>query len=147
MPMSSSLYGSAASSSRASSSVTTRREKRCPRLEVLGRERLLDVEVVVEAVLDRRADAQLGVGEELLHGLGHHVRGGVAQDVQAVLGGDLDRLDLLAVRHLVREVLELPAHARGDDRTFAGEEVGGRSPRRHHALFPLGIAMDDHTDV
>jgi hypothetical protein len=64
-------------------------------LEILGRERPLDVEVVVEAVLDRRADAQLGLGEQLLHGLRHDVRGGVAQDVQAVGGGDLDGLDLL----------------------------------------------------
>ncbi len=58
-------------------------------LEVIGVEGLLDVEVVVEAVLDGRADAQLGFGEQLLHGLRHDVRGGVAQDGQAVLGGDL----------------------------------------------------------
>ena len=116
-------------------------------LEVLGRERLLDVEVVVEAVLDRRADAELGLGEQLLHGLRHDVRGGVAQDVEAVLGGDLDGLDVVAVPHLVREVLQLAGHARGDDRALAGEELGGRSARRHHALFPLGIALDDHTDV
>lgn len=75
-------------------------------LEVIGVERLLDVEVVVEAVLDRRADAELGLGEELLHGLRHHVRGGVAQDVQAVLAADLDGLDLVAVLDGVREVLE-----------------------------------------
>ena len=158
MPISSSLYGSSASSSRAASSVTTRREKRWPALldllhllldglEVLGREGLLDVEVVVEAVLDRRADAQLGLGEELLHGLRHDVRGGVAQDVETVLGGDLDGLDLVAVLHRVREVLELAADAGRDDGALAGEEVGRRSARRHHALFPLGIALDDHTDV
>ena len=40
----------------------------------------LDVEVVVEAVADRRADAELGLGVELLHGLGQHVRGRVPQD-------------------------------------------------------------------
>ena len=140
-PISSSLYGSSASSSRASSSVTTRRENRWPclidllhllldGLEVLGGERLLDVEVVVEAVLDRRADAELGLGEELLHGLGHDVRGGVAQDVQAVLGGDLDRLDLVAVRDLVREVLQL-ARRRGRRRSV-------RSPaKRSAAVVPV----------
>ena len=59
--------------SRASSSVTGRRREplallddlahpRLDLLEVLGVERLLDVEVVVEAVGDRRADAELGVG-------------------------------------------------------------------------------------
>ena len=115
-------------------------------LEILRRERPGDLEVVVEAVLDRRADAQLGLGEDLLHGLGHDVRGGVAQDVQAVLGGDLHGLHGLAVPDLVGEVLELSGHPRGDHRAFAGEEVGGRSARRHHALFPLGIALDDHTD-
>src|SRR4029453_2271068 len=33
-------------------------------LQILGPERLVDVEVVVEAVLDRRADAPLGPGEQ-----------------------------------------------------------------------------------
>ena len=75
--------------------------------EVLGHERGLDVEVVVEAVLDRRADAELRVGEELLHGLGHHVRGGVPQDVAAVLAVDRDALDLVAVGELVGEVAQL----------------------------------------
>ena len=127
-PISSSLYGSSASSSRAVLVGDHAAGEALPALldllhllldglEVLGRERLLDVEVVVEAVLDRRADAQLGLGEELLHGLRHDVRGGVAQDVQAVLGGDLDRLDLVAVRELVREVLQLAGHAGGDDRS------------------------------
>ena len=48
--------------------------------EVLGGEGPLGVEVVVEAVLDRRADAELGAGEQLLHGLGQHVRGRVPDD-------------------------------------------------------------------
>ena len=56
-------------------------------LEVLRSERLLDVEVEVETVRDVRADAQLGARPQLLHGLGHDVGGGVAQDVQAVLLG------------------------------------------------------------
>lgn len=116
-------------------------------LEVIGGEGLRDVEVVVEAVPDRRADAQLGLGEELLHGLRHDVRGRVAQDVQAVLGGDLHRLDALTVPHLVGEVLQFIGDARGDDGALAGEELRRRSARGHHALVPLGIALDDHTDV
>ena len=39
------------------------------------------VEVVVEAVLDRRPDRELGAGEQLRHGLRHHVGRGVAQHV------------------------------------------------------------------
>jgi hypothetical protein len=54
---------------------------------------------------------------------------------------------VLAVGEHVRQIPELAAHARGDDRALAGEEVGSRSARRHHAFFPLGIALDDHTDV
>ncbi|CAM5299714.1 hypothetical protein SRIMM317S_02549 [Streptomyces rimosus subsp. rimosus] len=75
------------------------------------------------------------------------MRGGVPQDVQAVLAGDLDGLDLVALGELVREVLELSGDARGDDGALALEEVGGRSARGHHAFFPLGIALDGHTDV
>ena len=99
-PISSSLYGSPASSSarlvvgdhpageplallddlRASAS-------RCA-FRSSGVNGVLDVEVVVEAVLDRRADAELGVREQVLHRLGQHVRGGVPQDRAAVVAGD-----------------------------------------------------------
>ena len=61
--------------------------------EVVGLERLGDVEVVVEAVLDRRADAELGLREDVLHRLGEHVRGRVAQHVEPVRLVDRDRLD------------------------------------------------------
>ena len=61
--------------------------------QVLGLERLGDVEVVVEAVLDRRADAELGLGEDVLHRLGEHVRGGVPQHVEPVRRVQRDRLD------------------------------------------------------
>ena len=47
-------------------------------------------EVVVEAVLDRRADGVLGARVEVGDGLRHHVRGGVPQHLAAVgrVGGD-----------------------------------------------------------
>ena len=61
--------------------------------QVLGIERLGDVELVVEAVLDRRADAELRLGEDVLDRLGHHVRARVAQDAQPVGVGDHDGLD------------------------------------------------------
>ena len=59
-------------------------------LEVLGREGPLEGEVVVEAVLDHRADRDLGVGVDRLHGLREQVRGRVAEDLEAVgvLGRD-----------------------------------------------------------
>ena len=61
-------------------------------VEVLGRERgaVRQLEVVVEAVLDRRADAEGGVGEQVEHRLGQHVGRRVADRVEAprAVGGD-----------------------------------------------------------
>ena len=64
-----------------------------PRLdggEVLGREGTRIGEVVVEAVLDHRADGDLCLGEQRLDGVGQQVGGRVADDLQAgvVLGRD-----------------------------------------------------------
>ena len=62
--------------------------------EVVGVERLLLGEVVEEAVLDHRADGHLGAGPQRLHGLRHHVRGVVPDQLQRFrvgAGDDLDR--------------------------------------------------------
>ena len=58
--------------------------------QVFRRERALVGEVVEEAVLDDRADRDLGLGEQLLDGVGQQVGRGVADQVQAVgvLGRD-----------------------------------------------------------
>ena len=53
-------------------------------LEVGLGDRLGELEVVVEAVLDRRADRDLRSGEEPARGLGEQVRGRVAQDVERI---------------------------------------------------------------
>ena len=55
-------------------------------LEILRRERRRDVEVVVEAVGDGRADAQLGRREQFLDRLGQHVGGRVPDDAAALVG-------------------------------------------------------------
>ncbi len=92
-PISSSLNGSSASSARASSSVTTRRRNRCRSLTIRpidfsiafrspGVNGSVDVEVVVEAVDDRRPDPQFGIGPQALHGLGGDVGGRMPQDRQ-----------------------------------------------------------------
>ena len=133
--------------SRASSSVTTRRENRWPcltisrmrfsiALEVLGVERLVDVEVVVEAVLDRRADAQLGLGEQLLHGLGQDVRGGVAQDGPAVVAEPISTGSTTSPSASgVRQVAQLAVDPGGDDGAAVGlERLPGRRAGRHHTL-------------
>ena len=51
-------------------------------LEVFGREGTLEREVVVEAVLDDRADGDLRLRVDGLHRLGQQVRGGVADDLE-----------------------------------------------------------------
>ena len=52
--------------------------------EVFRRERPLVGEIVVEAVLDHRADGDLRVGEQLLHRVRQQVRRGMPQDLQPV---------------------------------------------------------------
>ena len=51
-------------------------------LEVLRSERLIALEVVVEAVGDRRADGDLHVGEQPFDRLRHQVCRRVAQDIE-----------------------------------------------------------------
>ena len=77
--------------------------------QVLGRERPLVGEIVVEAVFDHRADRHLRIGKQLLHRLRQQVRGGVADDLQPfgvpvrddgephVTVDDVRRVDQLAV--------------------------------------------------
>ena len=55
--------------------------------KVVGRERTGQVEVVVEAVGDRRADGHAGLGEDLEHRLRHDVGAGVANLPQLVAAG------------------------------------------------------------
>ncbi len=103
-------------------------------LEVLGGERGLDVEVVVEAVTDRRADPEPGRGVDLLDGLGEHVGGAVPQDVEPVLLGRGHRLDGVAVGEDVGEVAELAVDPGDEDRPVVAEEVAGRRLLRHRSL-------------
>src|SRR5829696_7456707 len=49
--------------------------------KIIRGERLCDVEVVIEAVGDRRPDAQFRVGMERLHRLSRNMGGGVPEDV------------------------------------------------------------------
>jgi len=91
-------------------------------LEVLRGERLGDIEVVVEPVGDGRADPELGLGVDRLHRLREHVRGGVAQDVEAVGRVDRDRLDDVGRSDGRREVLQFAVDAHRDNGTV-GEEL------------------------
>ena len=91
-----------APSSRPSS--TSRRISSSIRSSVVLADRLRELEVVVEAVLDRRADGDLHAGIQAANGLGEQVRGRVAQHGERVRvltvarGQDLDRLAVLERR-------------------------------------------------
>ena len=75
-------------------------------LEVRGRQRAGQVEVVVEAVLDGRTDAELGVGEELEDGRGHHVRRAVAHRGEVILRAGGERR-----AGVLRDLVSVDCHA------------------------------------
>ena len=114
-----------------------RRHPRLDRGEVVGRQRPREVEVVVEAVDDRRPDAQLRAREQVQDRLGHDVRRRMAHRVEiAVRPGveqlvgrpalgrlepDLEpdlvrRLVALLVRHAPSWRIETPLIHRQDER-------------------------------
>jgi hypothetical protein len=87
-------------------------------LEVLRGERRSpgQLEVVVEAVLDRRADAEGGAREQVEHGLGEDVGRGVTDRVEAPVRVRGDDGDLVAVGQLVAEVALLAVDHRDHGR-------------------------------
>ncbi len=118
--------------------------------EVVRGERNLDVEVVVEAVLDRRADPELGVRVEVLHGLGQHVGARVPQDVVPVVAVDRDALDLVAVGELVGEVLQRATNPSCHDVRLVLEELpglGARSDGERGRLLSLARGGGDEDDL
>ena len=110
--------------------------------EVVGRERLVAREVVIEAVLDDRADRHLRAGPKLLHGFGEHMRGVVADEFQRariVAGDDLDAAGLLqrigkVAQHAVERVGDGLLRQRLGDRfrEFGAGRGGVVAARRNH---------------
>ena len=103
-----------------------------------------DRQVVVEAVGDRRPDAELGARPQPGDRLREHVRGRVAQHVEAVVGAHVDRLDRRVAGRHEGEVTELAVDPRGDragrqgaaDRLPFGKRHGGAvgQAQGRHAL-------------
>ena len=87
---------------------------RVDRVEIFGRERAADVEVVIEAVLDRRPDRVLRAGEQRAHGLGHDVRGRMSQHVTSFGRRRIDRAAVgqRDLRHYPNSFRIFWAHAR-----------------------------------
>jgi len=88
-------------------------------------------EVVVEAVLDHRADRHLRLGEELLHRVGEQVRRRVADQLQALgilVGDDRElRIALDAVRRVDQLAVDLAAQrGLGEPGADRGRDLGDR---------------------
>ena len=121
--------------------------------QVFRRERALVGEVVEEAVLDHRADRDLGVGEQFLDGVGQQVGRGVADQVEAVgvLGRDdgqrlvaLDqvaRVDQLRVARLAHAASE---RGLGQARADGGGDIGHGDRLRELAFGTVGQLDGDH---
>ena len=109
-------------------------------LEILRGERILDVEVVVEAVLDDRTDAQLGVRADLLDRLGHDMRGRMAHDGQTILAVEGDRFDHVAVVQRRVQVAGFAVQTHGDDVLVLGEQFGSGEACIH--LLPFVVDRD-----
>ena len=125
------------------------------RLDLLERvlaDRLRELEVVVEAVLDRRADRDLRARIEAPDGLGQEVRRRVAEDVERVgilrVAGrqDLDRLPVLE-----RQAQVLHLAVRANEHGLLGQlgpDRGSRvEPRRAVGKLELGrVGQNDLHD-
>ena len=92
--------------------------------KVLGRERLVAGEIVIEAVLDHRADGHLGAGIERLHGFGEDMRGVVADE--------LERARIVARRR-----------TRSGRRAAIGSARSASSPSSAIAIAALGERLGD----
>jgi len=114
-------------------------------LEVVGAERG-GLEVVVEAVDDGRADAELGLGEDLLQSLGGDVRCGVPDDGQAFVRRHQDGADLVAVVDKGGQIDGGSVDCHGDDAAIVAEQIKTGSALLHHLCFGGLITGDADVD-
>ena len=99
-----------------------------------------ELDVVVEAVGDRRADRDLRLRPEVEHRLGEHVGGVVAKQLErlgALLGDDLDRLAPVQGRGEVAE-LAVHLHRQGRLREPGPDRRGGVGAGRPRLQLQLG---------
>ena len=110
-------------------------------------------EVVIEAVVGRRAEGDLRAGEQVLHRLRHHVR--------EVVAGELQRVGLVLRRHQrelgvalerPRQVAQLAVDPRGDRRLgepgpIAAAMSAGVVPGATSRTEPSGSVMRNMADI
>ena len=102
---------------------------RLDRPQFVGGERLGAREVVVEAVLDGRADGDLRLRPQLLHRFRQHVRSIVPQQLQSFLGIARDDGDAGVILYLSREV---PQRAVNANRYSVSRQAFADSPGNLH---------------
>ena len=117
------------------------------RLQVLGGERALVREVVIEAVVDHRPDRHLGVGEELLHRVREQVGRGVADDLETlgVLVGDDGEIGVRL--EAMREIDQLSVAAAGDRRLGEAGADRGRDLGDGHRMIEAAHGAVGKRDV
>ncbi len=91
-------------------------------LQIAGSETLLAVEVVIEAVVDDRADGDLRAGEQFLYRVGHHMGGVVADEFQRFRVIASDDLDRGILRNWVYQIGQLAVD--GERHGFLGQGFG-----------------------
>ena len=116
--------------------------------EVVEAEGLVPGEVVIEAVLDGRADGHLGAGEQLLHRLGQHVGGVVADGLQDL--GVLPREDLEGAagvqRPLQVQQLAVQLHQHGLLLQGLGDARGDLATGHAGLEGPFGTVRENELD-
>ena len=120
--------------------------------EVLLADRLGKLEVVVEAVLDRRADRDLDAGMEPAHGLGQQMRRGVTQDVERVRVVVVPRREELqggAVGQRQAQVARLAVDPREDGLLgeLRADRAGGVERARSLGELERGAVGERHVHV
>jgi hypothetical protein len=109
-------------------------------LEILGGEGALVGEVVIEAVVDDRTDGDLGLGEQVLHGLRQQVRGAVADDLHAVLVAGGDDGELRIGLDAVAGIHQATIHSAGERGLGQARADGlGHLVHRHRTLEILRL--------
>ena len=106
--------------------------------EILGRERAIALEIVVEAALDHRPDRHLRLGEEPLHRVRHQVRGRMTEDVGPFRRVRENRRDDCVGGERSRQVDDGAVDARRD------RLIGARGAERPQRLARGGAALHVH---
>ena len=111
--------------------------------QIVGRERRVAREVVIEAVLDRRADGDLGAGKQLLHRHREQMRGVVADQLQrlGILPGDDAQLRVLldGAEDVPLLAVDLDDQRRlGEARADRGRDLRARHPAREIQHLAVG---------